>query len=346
MGLLDDLEKAATIADNLKEQVEDVVDFFSGKSKSSSLAKDKKTRAFAAARFYLELDGQKVGVITSVDGGNFKSEPIGEQVGGEGLVTRYPGRQKFEDITLQVGASMAPGFWKWIKASIGASPERRAGAIVTCDFDGYERSRRTFSEALISEVQFPGCDAKAKAPALVTVKIAVERLDYERQDAELAPMEAPITKQKMWLPRNYQLTLEKLDKETTKHVVKIDPISVKQQIIQNPVGREKWPRIEAGRVEFPTLSIHVPETYLKPWYEWWKKFVGEVEHDAQNETTGSIVYLASDCKTPLMTLGLSGVGISTITFEKHETTSEALRIAKIDLYTESVDFKEGKGTEG
>ena len=66
---------------------------------SMALGKSKEARTYAATRFVLELDGQNVGILHSVDGGHLKSEPVGEQVGGEGLVTRYPGRQKFEDIT-------------------------------------------------------------------------------------------------------------------------------------------------------------------------------------------------------------------------------------------------------
>src|SRR5579871_2135454 len=257
-------------------------------------------RAFANARFYLELDGQRVGVLQSVDGGQFKSEAIGQQVGSEGLVTKYPGRQKFDEITLSAGTSMSPGFWKWIKASIDNNYQRRTGAIVACDFDGNERARRTFSEALISEIQFPALDAKAKSPSYIQVKIAPEYLEYKRADgAKQTNPESSLSKQKMFVPANYQVTLENMPKEITKHVVKVDAITVKQNIIQNPICNEKWARIEPGRIEQPTLSMYVPETYSKPWYDWWKSFVGEMNHDPGNETTGSIVYLAADCTTQL-----------------------------------------------
>lgn len=310
-----------------------------------ALGKSKEARTFASARFVLELDGQRVGVLHSVDGGHLKSEPIGEQVGGEGMVSRYPGRQKFDDITLQLGASMSPGFWKWIQKSIDNRYERRNGAIIACDFDGRERARRTFKEALISEIQFPAADAKTKNPALITVKISPEYIEYKRADASnKTQANGTLTKQKLWVPQNYSLTLECLPKDITRHVVKIDAITVKQNVVVNPVGHELWPRKEPGRIEYPTLSVYVPEAYSKNWVKWFEEFVGNGNHQAANETTGSLVYLASDCVTELMTLQFRGLGITGVTFDKHEAGGEPIRCVKVDLYTESMSFSAGNGT--
>ncbi len=309
-----------------------------------ALGTEKQQRAFANGRFHLELDGVNVGMLQSVDGGHFKSEAIGQQVGGEGLVTKYPGRQKFEEITVTAGTSMAPAFWKWIKASIDNNYTRRTGAIVACDFDGCERARRTFSEALISEIQFPQLDAKSKNPAYISVKIAPEYLEYQRKDgSRVQPPSA--TKQKRFIPANYRINLERGDLKTM-HVVKVDAITIKQNIIQNPVGNEKWARIEPGRVEHPTISMYVPETYAGPWFTWWKKFVGEIQHESGNETTGSIEYLDSDCNDTLMTLSFKGIGITGITYDKLDAGSDAIRTVKVDLYCETMDFSGGAGTEG
>ncbi|MSP60255.1 MAG: phage tail protein [Myxococcales bacterium] len=308
-----------------------------------NLGAEKQSRAFTATRFVLELDGQQVGLLNSVDGGHFKSESIGEQVGSEGLVTRYPGRQKFEDITVQVGTSMAPGFWKWLQASIDNKYERRNGAIVAFDFDGAERSRRTFKDALIAEIQFPALDAKAKTPAALTVKFAPEWMEYTTGGGKKAGP-ADTTKQKLFVPANFRLTLEKFDRESTRWVTKIEALTIKQNVITNPIGNELWPRKEVGRVEYPNLSIHVPETYAGPYLKWWEKLVGKGEHNG-NEVTGSLELLASDLTTILMTLSFTGVGITGLTFDKHDAGAEALRSVKVDMYCEGMTFKPGKGTQ-
>jgi phage tail-like protein len=309
-----------------------------------ALGKDKPSRAYANTRFVLELDGAgPVGVLTSIDGGHFKSEPIGQQVGQEGLVTRYPGRQKWDEFTIQVGTSMAKPFWDWIQASIDLKPQRKNGAVVALDFDGYERGRRTFQNALISEIQFPALDAKAKAPAFISVKIAVEYMEYKysSQGAKRSNPEATLAKQKQYVPANYQVNIDKVGPAISRHVVKVDPVTIKQNIILNPIGNEKWARIEAGRIDQPMLSLYVPETYGDPWMKWWKSFVGEVEHDSGNESSGSIVYLASDCSTHLLSMEFKGIGITSVTFDKHEAGSEAIRNLKVDLYTETMSFSPG-----
>jgi phage tail-like protein len=307
----------------------------------SELSSPKKKRAYIAGRFSLELDGADTDVfVASVDGGNFKSEAIGEQVGGENLVTRYPGRQKFEDITLQVGTTRGKTFWEWVKHSIDGNPSRRNGAIVTRDNDHFVRARRTFIDALISEVQFPELDAKAKGPKLITVKIAPEQLRYEEK-IEPPPERQEQKKdlhepQKMAVPANFSLTVEGMDREVTRQVVKIDAFSVKQNIIDNPVGGMLYARREAGRLEFPTLSVQVPQTYAKPWMDWWQEFVGRGNHVQKNERTAAISYLDSTLGKTLLTLHLYGVGITGVSFDKHEGGSDSIRTAKVDLYVESI----------
>ena len=55
-------------------------------------------RPFTGGQFALELDGNAVGFLNSVDGGHMKSEEVKNLVGFENyLVTKYPGKPKFED---------------------------------------------------------------------------------------------------------------------------------------------------------------------------------------------------------------------------------------------------------
>lgn len=300
----------------------------------------KQQRTYTSGHFSLELDGTEAGMLNTVDGGNFKSEAIGEQVGGENLVTRYPGRQKFEDITFQVGSAMSTGFWAWVKDSIDGKPSRRNGAIVARDFDGNERTRRTFLDALISEVQFPELDLNSKTPLLLTVKIAPEQLSYKAKDAakeQTGP--GDVRTQKKSVPRNFGFQMEGFDSAATRRVVKIDAFSVKQQVIDNPVGGQLYARKEVGRIEFPTLTLRVPEAYVAPWVSWWEKFVGEGEHVQKNERTGSISLLSSNNGETLLTLSLYGVGITGVSFDKHEAGADGIRNAKVELYVESIALK-------
>ena len=308
----------------------------------------KKQRAFFSGRFTLEIGergGKAVDLVNSVDGGHFKSEAIGEQVGADGITTRYPGRQKFEDITLQVGTAMSPTFWDWIRNSLDNNYQRKNGAVVAYDFDGKERSRRTFYDALISEVGFPTLDAKAKDPAYLMVKIAPERMEWEAgSDGATAPRSEP-SKQKLWVPSNFRFRIDGFSTEMMKWVQKVDAFTLKQNIILNPIGRELYVRKEVGRVEYPNLTFYVPETYGKPWIEYWKTFVGKGEHTSKNEHTAMIEYLSSDLTRVLMQIDFGGVGITGVTFDKHEAGTDSMRMYKIECYSESMKLRPGTGNK-
>jgi len=303
----------------------------------------KDQRAFVAGRFVLEFDGAKdnqLNMLISADGANFKSESIGEKVGAQGLETRYPGRQKFEDITLTVGTAMSPVFWDWIQKSVDNNYIRKSGAIVTYDFDGKERTRRAFYDALIAEIQFPTCDAKSKTPAFVTVKITPERMEYKVGGGDTSKPGDP-TKQKMWISSNFRFRIDGFT--DMQWVQKVEAFSIKQNIIDNPVGRELYIRKEVGRVDYPNLTFYVPETYAKPWLEYWKKFVGDGEHLGTNEHTGSLEYLNSDLTKTLMTVKFQGIGITGCTWDKHDAGVEQVRMLKVDCYCESLSFQPGSG---
>lgn len=309
-------------------------------SDSNKLASTKAGRAYGAGRFALELDGKGVvGVLNSVDGAQFKAESIGEQVGSEGLVTRYPGRQKFEDISLQVGTSMTGEFWQWIQKSIDNKYERRSGAIVAYDFDGNERARRTFKDALIAEIGFPALDAKAKSPASVSVKISPEYVEFTQGGSGKLPA-TEVRKQKYYVPSNFRVSLERF-KDVTRMITKVEALTIKQNIIVNPIGNELWPRKEVGRIELPTLSITLPENNIKSFMKWYQDFVGQGKHDHAQETTGSLELLSNDLTKALLTLSFDGIGITGITLDKHDAGADSIRMARVDMYMESMTFQAG-----
>lgn len=302
---------------------------------------NKNQRAFISGRFVLEIDGTQAGLVVSMDGGHFKSEPIGEKVGAEGLETRYPGRQKWEDITIQVGTTMSPGFWNWVKRSVDNNYERRNGALVAYDFDGKERSRRSFYDALIAEVQFPALDAKAKTPAFITVKISAEHMEWKEGRGEGATPPA-VNKQKLWVPSNFRFTIDGMP--DMQWVQKVDQMTVKQNIIENPIGKEAYARKEIGRLEYPNFSFYVPETYAKPWMGWWQRFVADGSHEHGDEKHGSVEYLSQDLAKTLMTIEFLGLGITGVSFDKHDAHSDQIRMVKVDCYCESMTFRPGEGT--
>ena len=304
----------------------------------------RKNSPYTGGRFVLEFDDKKpVGFVTSIDGGQFKSDPVPSQVGANFTVTQYAGKPKYEDITVTVGMAMSPAFWKWVKASLDNKPERRSGALVGYDFDNQERSRRTFTNALISEVGFPALDASSKNQGLLSIKISPEKLEYKEGDRSpllLAQALNESVKQKMWVTSNFQISLDRFKGDESLRKAKVEAFTIKQNIIDNPVGGELEPRKEVGRLELPQIQISFAESHAKNWMAWYDRSVVKGNY---SETPGALHFLASDMSQELMRLELDGVGITSLEFDKYEAAREGIARVKAVCYVEAMRLVPGLG---
>ena len=232
---------------------------------------DHRIKPYTGGRFAFELDQIATPSASSTASTAATSRPIRSPRcrGADGYVTKYAGHAKYDDITVQVGAAMSPPFWKWVSSSLKRNPQRRNGALVAYDFDFNERARRSFFGALIAEVGFPALDAASKSAAMLTVKITPELIKYEKGDGHKfsgSQAQDQTTKMKMWTASNFTFALDRFkSSDAARSSVKIEAFSVKQNIIDNPVGLEKYARKEVGRLDLPTIVVTFPEHHMAEW---------------------------------------------------------------------------------
>ena len=304
-------------------------------------------KTYTGGRFAFEFDDQaSAGFVSGIDGAHFKAEPISYQQGADQYVTKYTGRAKYDDITINVGAAMSPPFWKWVSSSLDNKPQRRNGALVAYDFDFCERSRRTFYSGLIAEVGFPALDASSKSAATLSIKITPERVEYKKGDGhKLSGGQAQdqMTKQKMWLTSNFRFSLDRFKGSDAMSSVKVEAFTVKQNVIDNPVGTEKYSRKEVGRLELPQIVVTFPEHQMEDWMKWWDDSVAGGNRKDQY-TNGIITYYANDRNTELMHVEVSGVSLVSVELDKYEAHKEAIATAKATLNIEGLTLKTGEGT--
>ncbi len=303
-------------------------------------------RAYVASHFALEVgDGTNnavIGFVRSVDGGGIKAEMLTHQQGVNTDLWRQIGKPKFDDITVQVGMGMSERFWKWIKAFFGRELMRQNGAILGADFGYVERTRRTFREALISEVQLPAVDGSVKDPCYMTVKIAPEQLAYEGGTQKKISCPPGLkTPQKKWLASNFRLQLEGFD-NGLKRVAKVDGFTIKQQILDYHYGQARLPTKMPGRMDIPNLTFYVPEVDSQVFVDAVKKRVVDGDVVSGGKKTGALTYLASDM-TDLCTVSLKGVDVLSCEPEKFEASSENIHRVKVLLQVEAMDFKYESG---
>ncbi|WP_428261591.1 phage tail protein [Haliangium sp.] len=294
-------------------------------------------RAYSAAHFVLELDGNNsVGVIRSVDGGGVKSEIMTYQMGDNHDLWRQISKPKYEDLKIEFGMSMSKEFYNWIKAFFDGEVVRKNGAVVAGDFHYKERARREFQEAIISEISFPKLDGGDKNPCYMTASLAPETLRFAK--GTMRDLETTIGKmnQKLWTSANFELRLDGFE-AACKRITKVDGFTIKQQVHDYHAGNQRDPLRVPGLLEFPNITFYVPEADAQAFIDHFNEFGigGKVQKPARH--TGGIVcrdHAAND----LCTVSLKGVDIASVVPEKSDSTSEEIKQVKVELAIESMAF--------
>jgi hypothetical protein len=292
------------------------------------------TRAYTSGAFALELEGISCGFIRSVSGGSVEADVVEEPVGPEGFAKKHIGNVRYEDLDLEIAIPPAAPIAEWIRQLWQRADQRRSGAIVLADAQLEARSRRRFFDAQLVGVTLPACDAGAKEPAYVALKLAAERIRSEPASGKLA-LGAPATKQKQWLPANFRLSVDGLD---CTRVSRIEALTVRRTTPPDPVGEMRDYAREPGTIEFPNLRITVSEAGAESWRAWHEDFVVQGNCADDKERSGTLELLSADRKSVLMAVRFKNLGI----FRLEEAAAEAGvdQIARIvcDLYCERMEL--------
>jgi phage tail-like protein len=306
---------------------------------------ERKPRTYAAAHFALELDGKKdVGLFRSIEGGGVKADVMTYQKGGDYERWRQIGKQKYEDIKLQVGMSMSEPFYKWIENFFTGIPDRKSGAIVAADFYYKARARRTFTEALIKELTFPALKADDKNAAYMNIALAVEDIVFSAGDGNVLSQVKGMQDQKYWKANNFRFVLDGFE-TACKRTAKVDAFTIKQNIMEHNVGGRQSAIKVPSAVEFPNLVFYVPEVDAEPLIKHFNDYAMKTVREQRGhgpKKTGSLVTFDNGKQTHF-TLEFFETEIISITPEKSDATSEEVKLVKVELFTERMTFKYGKG---
>lgn len=295
-------------------------------------------RTYAAAHFALELDGKRdVGLFKSIEGGGIKADVMTYQQGGNYDRWRSLGKQKYEDIKLQVGMSMSPPFYQWIEKFFTGHGERKNGAIVAADFYYNERARRVFTEALIKELTFPKLDGGDKSAAYMSVALAVEDIVFTRGGGQKLAQSPGTDTQKLWSANNFRFRLDGYE-QACRRTSKVDSFTIKQNIVEHHVGGRQSPIKTPSQIEFPNLAFYVPESDAQPFFQHHTRRALRTERELQpGGGHGMIEVFDQDGKT-IFGIEFFGAEIFNVSPEKSDASSEEIKLVKIELYTERMKF--------
>jgi phage tail-like protein len=297
-------------------------------------------RGYVAGKYGIELDGIKAGWVWSVEGGHATSEVVQEKVGSDAIIKKHIAGVKYEDISIQCGTGMSKAFYQWMKDSFDHKYTRKNGAIIAADFNYKEHSRLTFTNGLITEIGFPALDAASKDAAKMTIKFKPEITRQTQRTGGpsiVGQFENKQAVQKKWLPANFKLRIDGLDKGCSR-VNKIEAITVKQKVSEHAVGEMRDYEQEPMHLEIPNLVITFPESHGDEFYKWHEDFVIKGNNGDEAEKGGTLEYLTPNLKEVLFTLTFQHLGIFKLTPEKVEAGSEQIRRLKAEMYCEDMKF--------
>ena len=291
-------------------------------------------RVYTSSHFALELNNKEmVGFLRDVEGGGIKADVIEFQTGSSGDILKNLGRLHYEDLSVQMGFSMSKTIYDWISASWNKNYQRKSGAIVAADFNYERRSRREFTDALISEVSFPALDGASKDAGFLTVTLTPEQTQTKGDSGKVQG--ATNTKQKQWTPANFRLEMGGLD---CSRVSKVDAFAVKQNIIEIQQGEDRFPVKVPGKLEFPNLTVTFAASSGQSWTSWFEDFAVKGNSGAAQEKTGKIVFLAPNMTDVLAEIHLFGVGIFKLNDGVFDPVNEPSATMRAELYVERMAF--------
>jgi tail tube protein gp19 len=316
----------------------------------------KENRSYAGAHFALELDGKdEVSLFRSIEGGGVKVDVMTYNTQVEKTYQRYRqlGKPKYEDIKIQVGMAMSDPFWNWVSSFFVGTQDRKTGAIVAADFYYKERARRNFKAAMIRELTFPKLDASDKGPVYMSIGISVEDIEFVAGSGNkiklIDPKSPGFTDQMLWSACNFVFTLHGVDGAdlAATKVTKIDSFTVKQNIVEYHMGGQLSPIKTPSTIDFPNISFYLPESHAQPFIDHFtaKNKLWQKNDKAGNASPlhGSII--CNDAQGgQLCELTFLGADIVSVTPDRMESSTEEIKMVKVELYTESMTFKPGAGT--
>jgi hypothetical protein len=279
-----------------------------------------------------EPGGPVVGFVSAATGGAISADVTVYQSGGDPFAQKQLGDIRYEDLVVEAGATMPGALFDWVTASWGPQPPSRDGALLALSYDFTVQREQPFEDALIAETTIPALDASSKAPGRMTVRITPRSLGPPTNPGSKLQISLGKSPHKTWLASSFRFTLDGLD---TKHVSRIEPITVRRSIEVLTSG-SGGTSISPGRIGFSDLRVRLSAVSAAAWYAWHKDFVIDGNNSNADERSGAIAFLAPDLKTELARIDLHNVGIVRVAPAGGDQASIASVIA--DLYCERMEL--------
>jgi hypothetical protein len=119
-------------------------------------------------------------------------------------------------------------------------------------------------------------------------------------------------------------------------VTKVDAFAVKMKAVEEGEIR---PFESQLYLEVPNIVLSVPTQFAQPFVDWFEDFVIKGNTGPEQEKEGAIVGLSPNGQGELLRIDLAQVGIVSVGEAKSESSSDAVRRFRVELYVEEMKLK-------
>ncbi len=283
-------------------------------------------RSYTAGAFALDI-GSGPGLVHGFEGGALGAVVVQEPFLG-GVAPKHVGKPMYEPIVVQTNFAMPKPLRDWIGDGLAGKATRHSGSVSLLDYNYREQRRVEFSDALLSSLTFPGCDAASRDVGYLSLGLTPDVTRWLRGDGGRSYPQKP-GKVNSWIRSNFRLIIGGVD---CTRVSKIDSLTIKQ--VASVIGDPRLPA-QVPAYACSNLVVTLPEANSDTWLAWYESFVIAGQGNGR-EKTGTLVLLAPNLSTELCVLTLNGLGIFGYAPDGGPIHSQAIRRVVVSMYCESI----------
>jgi len=287
-----------------------------------------------SAKFFLELDGKPVAILSSFSGGPMIGEVNSLDSGfsccfpPKFLIAIHP-----DELVMEVPGLHGSDLVEWIQKNLQGDLTEHNGSIVLVDQNFRVIQRINFLHGLISEISFPALRATARIQPPLKLKIMPEQAQVVTGNDEIYRT----------ILKNYQSSSFRLDIAgiDTSRVSAIDAITIKRTFMAGDTGEQRpsTGMIPTGNFEISPLSFTIAGANARDLEKWHEDFVVNGNNSDDRELEGTITLLANNVKVPPITLSLHHLGIYRLLYSSSTTSTGADEISvRAMTYIEGVSL--------
>jgi len=287
---------------------------------------------YSSGRYALMLKNSFAGWLRSTSGGEASADVVSEKTGPDDFNKKHLTGVKYQDITVKCGSKMSSQLYQWITDFCERKIDRMDGAVMNTDMDHKVVSQKAFTNALISEVDFPAVDAASKDACDISIKFQPEMLK-ETMPSSSQPIVGAVDQSggPKWTPQNFRLNIDGLD---CSKINKVDAIAIKQMIANNAATNSHDYQQDPSMLRMPNIIVTLPEASANSFNDWHQQFVMNGNNTSGLEKSGTLAYLATDGKE-LFDLHFEHLGVFKITSDK---LGDGTKVLKVEMYVQNIKF--------